>query len=442
MVTRETALVAKGPEFRKRIKRVQKLLKSRSESAAMLIESAPLVTKSYDLKYPFRQDSSFFYLTGCFEPNLALLIEATGQPVLMRRKLTKREVVFDGGASSVSEVVSRLGCDYQVEWNLGDALWDGLFGTDVFYFQNRGGSLGAELVRRLLKQEIPSYNLPREFIFAETLIEPLRSYKSPFEIKRIESSIELTISALETNRHHLRPGGSELELALALEHFFKSKGGDAAFDTIVAAGPSAATLHYIDYARGFKTGDCVLVDWGAVLDGYAGDLTRVFPVSGRFEGVYREIYQVVLKAQQAAIAAIKPGVSMGRVQAAAVEVLAEGLKTLKVLTGTRRKIVESESYRDFFPHGIGHGLGIDVHDPLRNEAATKRGGHRLTSGLVLEPGMVITVEPGLYFAKRTGGIPKGGVRIEDDVLVTKTGHRVLSDRLPKEIDQVEAWLAG
>jgi Xaa-Pro aminopeptidase len=250
---------------------------------------------------------------------------------------------------------------------------------------------------------------------AEQFTARLRLFKDPSEVAKIKEAAEITGGALQNVLPLIEAGVAEREIGAFIEYFYKVHGAEPAFGTIVASGASAATLHYRSLSRKLKKGELLLIDTGAELDMYASDITRMIPVGGTTSLELRDLHDIVLRAQLIAIKKVRPGVRMVDVYNAAAKELVYGLKYLGILKGNVSQLLKKGAFKPYFPHGIGHPLGIDVHD------ATPTGQES-----ILEKGMVITIEPGLYFPKPTGPLPACGVRIEDDVLVTSRGHEVLT----------------
>jgi Xaa-Pro aminopeptidase len=257
-------------------------------------------------------------------------------------------------------------------------------------------------------------------------------HKEQYEVDLIRRANEITNEGLLYIAARLDPGLTEAHAARTIEYVFKMNDATTAFGTIVAGGSEAAVLHHRASDRKLKRGEMVLIDCGAEYKLYCGDITRVVPCGGTFSPEQRDVYEVVLAAQKAALKNIRAGVKIAKAYDAAARVMTEGLVALKVLRGKPSELFEKKAYLPYFPHGIGHSLGIDVHD-----VGNLRGNKEAT----LEAGMVITVEPGLYFPKKVGKVPACGVRIEDNVLVTAKGCEILSAGFPKEISEIEALVA-
>jgi Xaa-Pro aminopeptidase len=267
------------------------------------------------------------------------------------------------------------------------------------------------------------------------ILDDMRLVKDPEEVERMRRAADVSARGLEAAAAVLRPGVGVWEIEAAIEGTFRSAGGSGpSYPTIVASGPNACILHYVENQRVVGERDLVLVDSGAVVERYCGDITRTLPASGAFTGEQRAVYEIVERARSAAVDAIRPGVTVDDVHDAAVREIVSGIVALGLLEGTVPALIEEKKHEAFYPHRTSHWLGLDVHDPGDYARAGK--------SRVLEPGMVLTVEPGLYFAEsevetRFAGI---GVRIEDDVVVTRDGREVLTRALPTAADDVEAWV--
>jgi Xaa-Pro aminopeptidase len=260
----------------------------------------------------------------------------------------------------------------------------------------------------------------------------MRLFKEPGEVKLIREAAAITNHALFETMPFVIPGQAESTIAATIEYWFRLQGATTGFNTIAATGPSAATLHYSHQSRALKRGDLLLIDCGAEHRLYSADITRVVPVGGVFSGPSKEVYEIVLAAQKAAIKAVKNNVLIRTVYDAAARELTHGLVSLGVLRGKVSALMAKKAYKPYFPHGIGHSLGLDVHDV---------GNLRGNNAAVLKSGMVFTIEPGLYFPKKVRNVPACGVRIEDDVLVTARGAEVLSVGFPKETREIESLFA-
>ena len=274
-----------------------------------------------------------------------------------------------------------------------------------------------------------------EFVMLDHLVHEMRLFKSKAEVGLISKAAQVSAAAHERAMRVCRPGMTEYQIEAELLHEFTRAGcRSAAYPSIVAGGANACTLHYTNNSDRLRGGDLLLIDAGAEYDCYASDITRTFPVNGRFSRAQRDVYSLVLEAQEAAIETVAPGRTFDDVHMAAVRTLVGGLRDLGALKGGAKRIIEKERYKRFYMHRTGHWLGMDVHDV---------GDYRIDDqSRVLEPGMIMTVEPGLYIAPDDDKAPKRlrgiGIRIEDDVLVTKSGRDVLTAAAPKSIDEVES----
>ena len=352
-------------------------------------------------------------------------------PLLISKRPTHHQLVWEGKHTNLSELGEQLGAEIREVESIESEIIAALRGHDEVFFTNEEGSIAQKIVASLLDR--PSYDmhrLPRRYSLAEILLEPLRRKKDRSEIAAMRRAISITTQSMQAVGPLLVPGTTEQEVAYALEAEFLRRGAVTAFRSIVASGPNAGTLHHERLTRVFKRNDIVLIDCGAEVDGYAADLTRSFPIGDRFREPWAKIYDIVCAMQDASYAMIRPGQSIAKVHQAAVEVLVDGLRSLKLLRGSTKSIIAEKKHVPFMPHGISHSLGLDVHDvgSLRN--GTGR----------LEAGMVLTVEPGLYVRRTTQGIPASGIRIEDDVVVTENGCDILSRALPRNLDEVIEWI--
>lgn len=415
-------------QYKRRIDRILTTLKQEEDATALLISSAPSQLRSADGHYPYRQNSDLFYLTGTLSPDIALLVKGTEKrPYLFAPPINKERVVWEGKTQDPKEIAATIGAELVVSPGIKREILNNLRGVKTLLFQNIPRSISYDVTKELLNT--PSHalsQLPRQYHLSDILMENMRLHKDTQELALIQKAARYTAESMMESLHRIQAGGSEREVAASIEYGFKRRGCEIAFQTIVGSGRSAATLHYVDCNRPLKKGELVLIDCGAEYKLYAGDITRVVPVGGRFNDWQSDLYSIVLDSQKTALKTIRAGVKVETVHKAAAKVLTEGLVYLGILKGKTSKLIEEKAYRPYFPHGIGHSLGLDVHDigDLRGKAT-------------LEAGMVFTVEPGLYFHKRTGTLPPCGIRIEDDVMVTHKGCTVLTSLFPKEIDEIE-----
>jgi Xaa-Pro aminopeptidase len=422
--------------FIQRRRRVQREL---GQGVLVLFAATPTL-RNNDVTHEFRQDSDFYYLTGFDEPDavLVLLGGETPRSILFVNARDPEREVWDGERLGV-EGAKALGIDEalpvaELDERLPRLLTDRphvscRFGGDSLIEPRLAKALG---VAR--QQTRRGHSCPSALIDSATLVHEMRRRKEPVEIELIEKAVAITRDAHLASMARAGAGVFEYEVEATLRSVFRASGSErVAYEPIVASGPNATVLHYVKNQRQMQAGELLLIDAGCEFGYYAADVTRTFPVSGRFTPAQREIYELVLRAQKAAILAAGPGVTLDTVHQAATRVMCEGLTSLGVLRGSATAVEAEGSYKAFFMHKTSHYLGMDVHDVGRYfEEGKPR---------PLEAGVVITVEPGLYFpldapelAARYRGI---GVRIEDDVLIEADGVRVLSDGLPKEPDEIE-----
>ncbi len=430
------------------VERRERLL-STIDEGIIFIPSEELKTRSNDTQYPFRQNSNFLYLTGFSEPNSLL--------VLAKANRMKAMMIFVEKRDSIEEKWTEKGLDQetiketlkmtqvydiaQIDEIIPELLkkhrsiYLNLFSDDALITRLRKYCL--EIKK---KRKSRGYSYPQAFIDIAENIARMRAIKDGTEIARIKKAISLTQRAHLAAMAYSSPGKNEHDIAALLEFLFKIKGGTGpAYPSVVAAGENATTLHYSENDKELKDGQLLLIDAGAEFDGYASDVTRTIPVNGTFSGQQKEIYTVALKAQVAAIESICPGITLAEVHQVAMRTMIEGLIELDVFGGTVDDIVESKQILHFSPHRTCHWMGLDVHDinPHFEEDGTP---------VKLSPGMVIAVEPGLYFPFDSKYSPKKyrgiGIRIEDNVLVTKQGNLVLTEEIPKTIEEIEKACAS
>ncbi len=402
-------------------------------------------SRNRDSHYPYRFDSYFYYLTGFREPEAALVVVA-GAPVrhiLFCRDRDPERETWDGFRYGPDAAREAFGFDeahsiHRIDERMPELIADcgALFcrlGEDSSWDARVTGWINQ--VRGRARSGVTA---PGEIKDAHALLDEMRLIKGPEELAVMRRAAAITAGAHRRAMRAARPGRAEYELEAELLHEFRRHGAQApAYTPIVAAGDRACVLHYVQNDGRLEDGDLLLIDAGCELDGYAADVTRTFPVNGKFSGPQREVYELVLAAQTAAIAAARPGNGWDAPHRAAVEILAQGLIDLKLLAGGVAEALETESYKKYYMHRTGHWLGLDVHDA----GAYKRGGEWRK----LAPGMVLTVEPGCYI--RAGdGVPERfagiGVRIEDDVAITDTGAEVLTRDAPKHPAEIEAWMGS
>jgi len=417
-----------------RIAKALKLLKGAPRKEALVISSNPGVTRSRDTHYPYRANSDLFYFTGSHAEELTLVLRphAADPVVLIAPPEDKVKNMWDGAPLPIKPLAKTLKAPLLTTHEPVKQTLSLLRGHDAVYLQSIEGTPSAGVKHDLSSRSTSLLrNLPATLIDAEQFTSRLRLFKDPSEVARIKEAAEITGGALQNVLPLIEAGVAEREIGAFIEYFYKVHGAEPAFGTIVASGVSAATLHYRSLSRKLKKGELLLIDTGAELDMYASDITRMIPVGGTTTPALRDLHDIVLRAQLLAIKKVRPGVRMMDVFKVAATELTYGLKYLGILKGNVSQLVKKGAFKPYFPHGIGHSLGIDVHD------ATPTGQES-----ILEKGMVITIEPGLYFPKATGPLPACGVRIEDDVLVTARGHEVLTaNAFTKDLDELGMLLS-
>jgi len=410
-----------------------------------IVPTAAERTRNRDAHYPYRFDSYFYYLTGFREPEAVLVIVAGEKPasILFCRDRDPEREIWDGFRHGPEAARAAFGLDEAHPiGDLDKRVPDLLADRDALYCRlGEDTSWDARItgwineVRSRVRSGVAA---PSEVRDVHVLLDEMRLVKGPEELAVMRRAAAITADAHRRAMRAARPDRAEYEIEAELLHEFRRQGAQApAYTPIVAGGDRACVLHYVQNDGRLRDGELLLIDAGCELDGYAADVTRTFPVNGRFSGAQREIYDLVLAAQAAAIAQVKPGNRWDAPHRAAVETLAQGLIDLKLLAGGLAEAVETESYKKFYMHRTGHWLGLDVHDA----GDYKRGGE----WRALAPGMVLTVEPGCYI-RAGAGVPERyagiGVRIEDDVAVTATGAEVLTRDAPKQAADIEAWMGA
>jgi Xaa-Pro aminopeptidase len=438
--TESATRVAAGDMFAARRARLMERI---GPTAAALFVANPIRNRSNDTHFAYRPNSDLWYLTGFEEPGAAALLlpEHEEHPfVLFLRDRDPKLEIWDGARVGVEKACEAVGADkaFDVK-SFAEELPKLLAGRDELHY---GLGLNEAVDRDVIRAYRQAQRTARGRTKAPLAIhEPrealheMRLVKSPEEIDAVRRACRVSAEAHIRAMRRTRPGMGEYELQAEIEYIFQKSGARSpGYPSIVGAGANACVLHYIDNRGTLEDGDLVLVDAGAEVDYYTGDITRTWPVSGTFSGHQRQIYDLVLMAQMEAIDMVRPGLEWHRLHETTVRVITEGLTDLGILEGPVDESIEEKTYKKFFMHGTGHWLGIDVHDV----GAYARDGE---TGRPLEPGMIFTVEPGIYFHPDEEASPdefRGiGIRIEDDVLVTEDGCEVLTRDAPKEPEEIE-----
>jgi len=420
-------------------KRRATLIKNMGSGIA-IIPSAPEVARNADTHYDYRHDSNFYYLTGFAEPEAVLVLVAgrQKQSILFCRDKDPEREVWDGFRYGPDGAKGPFGLDEtypiaQLDKKLAELMIDQ---PAVYY------PVGANMTwdRRILKlrNEVlvkarSGIRAPDDLKDIRTLLHEMRLIKDRHEIAIMRRAAAISVSAHQRAMRYTCPDQYEYEVEAELLHEFCRHGArHPAYTSIVAGGANACTLHYVGNDAVLNDGDLLLIDAGCELEGYAADITRTFPVSGKFSTAQKDVYEIVLAAQAAAIAAAKPGKTWNAPHDAALRVLAQGFIDLKLCKGSVDKVIEKEEYKRFYMHRTGHWLGMDVHDVGDYKVCGK--------WRKLEPGMVLTVEPGCYI-RPTDNVPMKlrniGIRIEDDVVITDNGNEILTSAAPKTVADIE-----
>jgi len=426
-------------EFAARRKR---LLDAMGDGVA-LFPSAPLALRNQDVEHPYRQDSDLYYLTGFDEPESVLLLtnqhEEHSAVLFVRPKKREREI-WDGPRAGVEGAVERFGADaaFPID-ELGKRLPDYLGNVERLHYRiaknSESDAILFDCLNLLRRGGRRGVTAPEAIIDSSVHLHEMRLRKSPAELATMREAAAITEEAHLRAMKLTKPGMREYEIDAELIHIYRKHGCERpAYESIVGSGPNATILHYRAGNRIMNDGELVLIDAGCEHEYYASDVTRTFPVNGRFSDAQQAIYELVLRAQDSAIAAVKPKATLEEIHAQAVRTITEGLVDLGLLSGDLDTLIDEKKYEPFYMHRTSHWLGMDVHDVGRYYLGGK---HR-----PLEQGFVLTVEPGIYIASDAEDVDERwrgiGVRIEDDVVVTQSGAEVLTAGVPKTIADVEA----
>jgi Xaa-Pro aminopeptidase len=424
------------------------------KNSVAIIPSAREAVRSHDTNYRYRQNSDFFYLTGFEEPE-AIAVITPGKDkklTLFVRPRDLEQEIWNGYRAGVEGAVKDYSADQAFPiTEFDEKLPQILDGPEVLYyaFGHTTPEMDQKIIRQLtLMRETNRRPLepPRTIVDPTTILHEMRVIKNDEEVEIMQRAADIAAEAHVDAMKAVRPGMKEYEVEAMLEAYFRKHGASgSSYTSIVGAGGNATVLHYIDNKDTLKDGDLLLVDAGAEYKGYASDITRTFPINGKFTQAQREIYDLVLKTQKSCVDMVRPGVRLEDLKTHSIELLTEGLVELGLLQGDPKKLIEEKKYMQFYMHNLGHYLGIDVHDAGRY--------YFNGESRPAEVGMVMTIEPGLYISPDTSRIPEGfnkqipekylgiGVRIEDDVLVTGNGARVLTHKVPKDAEEIEALMA-
>ncbi|EOC1455369.1 Xaa-Pro aminopeptidase [Cronobacter sakazakii] len=428
------------------LRRRQALLANMAPASAALIFAAPEATRSADSEYPYRQNSDFWYFTGFNEPEAVLVLiksdETHSHSVIFNRLRDKTAEIWFGRRLGQEAAPAKLGVDRALAFNeIDEQLYQLLNGLDVVYHAQGEYAYADAIVfaaldklRRGARQNLSA---PATITDWRPWVHEMRLFKSPEELALMRRAGEISALAHTRAMQKCRPGMYEYQLEGEILHEFTRHGARfPSYNTIVGGGENGCILHYTENESQLRDGDLVLIDAGCEYKGYAGDITRTFPVNGKFTPAQRAVYDIVLESLETALRLFRPGTSIQDVTGDVVRVMVKGLIGLGILKGDVEQLVAENAHRPYFMHGLSHWLGLDVHDV---------GFYGPDRSRILAPGMVITVEPGLYIAP-DADVPEEyrgiGIRIEDDIVITETGNENLTASVVKSADDIEALMAA
>ena len=421
-------------------KRRESLIKKMTPHSICLVESGSLKIRNNDVTYAFRPNSSFYYLTGYEDPNCVLMIskgQSRYEEIIFVRKPNEFDEIWNGKLLSSSEVSKKFNikkCDYLS--NLEAVLEPYLEKSKSLYHSLDENSQTLFLVKSIINKLLSNYrkgsSSPSQTFSLDRLINEMRLVKDINEINIMKRAAKISANGHINLMKKCKAGMTEKDIETELRYYFNKHKAVEAYPSIVASGKNSCVLHYIKNDRVMNKGDLLLTDAACEYNFYASDITRTIPVSGIFTKSQKDVYDIVLNAQEKAIGKCKPGATLSQIHREAVKWISKGLISLGLIRADLRKAIKEELYKPFYMHNTGHWLGLDVHDPLPYKISK--------TNIILKPGMTFTVEPGIYIkAKR--GIPKKyhniGVRIEDDILITKNGCEVITATVPKSTQEIE-----
>ncbi|QYO67431.1 Xaa-Pro aminopeptidase [Leptolyngbya sp. 7M] len=425
---------------------LKRFIEQMEENSVAIIPAAHEVTRSYDTEFKFRQDSDFWYLTGFPEPDAIAIIDPNNKRSPYTLYVRPRDPLMEtwfGRREGVEGAVKNYGADtaLSVERFVSD-LPKLLNGRDHLYYRFAvDRELDHQILKYLTEQRVRRLKTaypPHTIIDPTPMIGEMRLHKSPEEVELMQISANIAAEAHILAMKKVRPGMNEGQVEALMEAYMKDRGASGvAYNSIVGGGDNATILHYVENNMPLKDGDLLLIDAGAEYKGYASDITRTFPVNGKFTAAQREVYDVVLDVQKKCIEFTVVGNTHAQRQEYSIELLTEGMKKLGLLKGKTKDLIKKKAYLKYYMHGVGHWLGLDVHDAGRYYVD-----QQAKHSKPYAPGMVLTVEPGIYVSPDDKAAPakyRGiGIRIEDDVLVTEDGNRNLTAKVTKEADEIEA----
>ena len=429
------------------IKRRKDLMAHMEPDSIAILAAARPALRNGDADYAYRQNSDFYYLTGFAEAHAVLVLipgRKTGECLLFCQEKDVTKELWNGRLLGPEAAIEVLGVDDSFPITDIDDILPGLIeGRERVYSpMGKDEAFDHQLMEwvRVIRSKVRSgAHPPGEFLVLDHLLHEMRLIKSKAELDLMKKSGQIAVAAHKRAMQSCKPGMNEYELEAEYLYEFARNGSRApAYNSIVAGGENACILHYTENSQTLRDGDLVLIDAGCEYEYYASDITRTFPVNGKFSAEQKAVYEVVLEAQLEAIKTIKPGAHWDEPHNRTVEVITEGLVELGLLKGKVATLIEESAYRDFYMHRAGHWLGMDVHDV---------GDYKIEGDWrLLEPGMVMTVEPGIYIASNNTNVDakwRGiGIRIEDDVAVTRKGNEILTSGLAKTVDEIESFMAA
>lgn len=430
-------------EFQRRRKRLMDMM---GHESVAIIPTAPVFVRNRDVEFPFRPDSDFYYLTGYPEPEaVAVLVPDRhhGEYVLFCRERDEKMEIWNGRRAGLEGACEIYSANDAFPIDDMDEILPGLLEdrARIYYTMGNNAVFDQRVlgwVNQVRKRVRTGVNAPDEFVSLNHLLHEMRLFKSRQEISIMRKAAKIAASAHKRAMRTCRPGMMEYQIEAELQHEFMRLGSRSpAYPSIVGGGENSCILHYTENSGELHDGDVLLIDAGAEYENYASDISRTFPVNGRFSREQRQVYELVLEANLAAIAKVRPGNHWNEPHDTAVHILTEGLLALGILKGKLNTLIKNEAYKKYFMHRTGHWIGMDVHDV---------GDYKLDGEWrAFAPGMVTTIEPGLYFQPHQGLAAKWwniGVRIEDDVLVTGGGNEVFTRDVPKTVDEIEELMAA
>lgn len=431
----------KFEEFKKRRTQIAKYI---GDNSIAILKAKDICLRNGDADYKYRPDSYFYYLSGCHEADSLLVIcpkNEYGDDILLCREIDPDNVIWNGPMLGLEDAKDQLLFDNSYDIKTQDEIIPKLMAgrEKVFFMLGVDTDFDNKIVHwtnSVINERGAKSNAPHELVSIKSFLDDMRLFKSKSEIQCMQKSADIAAAAHVAMMKSCKPGMFEYNLEAEFMYQIGNHNSQASYQPIVGGGANGCILHYVNNDKELKDGELVLIDAGCEYDYYASDITRTFPVNGKFSPQQAEIYEIVLDAHAAAMEVAKPGNHWNEPHDAAVEVIARGLLEKGLLSGDLDTVLAEHSYRKFYMHKTGHWLGLDVHDC----------GDYSVDGLSveLEPGMVMTIEPGIYIAEdaEVDDKYKGiGIRIEDDVLITKDGNKILSDKVPRTLVEIEQLMA-